>query len=275
MADPEPETGLVSALMRPIEALGAVLIGLVNAVGHYMFFCGRALAGIFRRPLRIRLLFKQMEFVGVQSLAIVIITGLFTGMVFCFQSESAFSRFGASTMVGGVVMISLTRELGPVLTALMVNGRVGSAMAAELGTMRVSEQIDALESMAVDPYQYLVTPRIVAATLMVPALTAVFEYIGAFGTWYVGVKMLSINQGPFLARMEWFVDPDDIWGGLLKSAAFGFILSSVGCYRGFHAQGGAEGVGKATTAAVVIAGVGILVSDYFMTLVIVPLGESL
>jgi phospholipid/cholesterol/gamma-HCH transport system permease protein len=152
----------------------------------------------------------------------------------------------------------------------MVNGRVGSAMAAELGTMRVTEQIDALDAIAVDPYQYLVAPRVVASTLMVPLLCAVFNAVGLGGSWLIARYMLEANMGGFASRVEWYVDPEDIWGGMIKAAVFGLILATVGCYKGFHAKGGAEGVGLATTRAVVIASVLILVADYFMTLLLLP-----
>lgn len=227
-----------------------------------------------RPPFRHRLLFKQMEFVGNQSLPIVLLTGAFTGMVFAVQLDIGLSRFGARGLIGSTVTLALTRELGPVLAALMVNGRVGSAMAAELGTMRVSEQIDALDSMAVDPVQYLASPRVLASILMAPLLCAAFDAIGVAGCYLVATRMLGVNSGPFLARLEWLVDPDDIWGGMVKAAVFGFLLSSIGCYKGFFARGGAEGVGRATTTAVVAAGVSILIVDYFITLVLAPLSVN-
>lgn len=257
--------------MNPVSRLGKWIIEAVEDLGGYARFTSLAVLGIVRPPFRFRSLSKQMEFVGNQSLLIVLITGAFTGMVFAVQSDLAFRRFGARSLIGSTVTLALTRELAPVLTSLMVNGRVGSAMAAEIGTMRVTEQVDALESMAVDPVQYLASPRILAATLMVPLLCAAFDTIGIAGCWYVAVKVLGVNPGAFVDRVEWFVDPDDILGGLFKSAVFGFLLSSIGCYRGFTARGGAEGVGKATTRAVVAAGVSILVVDYFVTLILAPL----
>ncbi|MSQ02394.1 MAG: ABC transporter permease [Myxococcales bacterium] len=230
--------------------------------------------GIVRPPFRWRLLFKQMEFVGNGSLSIVVITGVFTGMVFAVQSDYAFGMFGARGLLGSTVVLALTRELGPVLTSLMVNGRVGSAMAAELGTMRVTEQIDALESMAIDPIQYLASPRILASMLMLPILCATFDAVGAIGVSYVATYTLGVNPGPFFDRMMWYVDTDDIWGGMLKSAIFGFLLSSIGCFRGYTARGGAEGVGQATTKAVVAAGVLILVVDYFVSLILAPMSVN-
>ncbi len=260
--------------MNPIEKLGAWVIETIEDLGGYTRFTARATWGMIRPPYRIGLLVKQMEFVGNQSLSIVMLTGAFTGMVFAVQSDFAFGRFGARGLLGSTVTLALTRELGPILTSLMVNGRVGSAMAAELGTMRVTEQIDALESMSVDPVQYLASPRIGASILMVPILCAMFDLVGVIGVSYVATEMLGVNPGPFYNRMEWFVDPDDIWGGMMKSAIFGFILASVGCYRGFYARGGAEGVGQATTRAVVASGVAILVIDYFITLILAPMSVN-
>lgn len=257
--------------VNPVSALGAAIIESVSDVGRFVGFCARTARAALAPPYRIRLGFRQMHFVGVESLLIVLITGLFTGMVFAVQAEIGFSQFGANGLIGGIVTLSLTRELAPVLTALMVNGRVGSAMAAELGTMRVTEQVDALESLAVDPYQYLVVPRVLAATVMLPALTMVFNTIGLLGCWYVTIEQLQVPEGGFWARIEWFVDPDDVLGGLLKAAAFGWILSSIGCFQGFHTRGGAEGVGRATTRAVVLSGVLILTVDYFITRILAPL----
>ena len=257
--------------MNPVSALGAWVLSLIEGFGGYASFTARAVWGIIRPPYRLRNLFKQLEFVGNQSLSIVLITGAFTGMVFAVQTDFAFGRFGARGLIGSTVVLALTRELGPVLTSLMVNGRVGSAMAAEIGTMRVTEQIDALESMAVDPIQYLASPRIGASILMLPILCAAFNIVGTLGVSYVATQVLGVNPGPYYARMEWFVDPDDIWGGMLKSSVFGFIIASVGCYRGFHAKGGAEGVGRAPTRAVVASGVAVLVVDYFITLILAPM----
>ena len=174
-------------------------------------------------------------------------------------------------MIGNLVTLSLTRELAPVLTALMVNGRVGSSMAAQIGTMRVTEQVDALESLAVDPHQYLAVPRIVATTLMMPLLTAVFSAVGVAGRWYVAVRQLNVPVGAFWARIEWFVDPDDILGGMFKGAVFGFVLSTIACFNGFRISGGAHEVGLATTRAVVTSGVSILAVDYLITLILAPL----
>ena len=219
----------------------------------------------FRRPFKLDYIFKQMDFIGVHSLLVVLITGAFTGMVLALQSSYGFRKFGAEGLVGAIVALSMTRELGPVLTSLMVTGRAGSAMAAELGTMRVTEQIDALTVMALNPIKYLVAPRVVASFLMLPILTIISDFIGMVGGYLVGVKLLGINEGSFMNKIERTLDLADIYNGLVKAAVFGLILSVISCYKGYNTQGGAEGVGRATTEAVVLSSVTILISDYVLT----------
>lgn len=228
-----------------------------------MFF--ETLVWTIRPPYRIRLLFQAMEFVGVGSLFIVLLTGLFTGAVFALQGAGAFRLFGAESLVGPTVGISLARELAPVLTGLMVAGRAGSGIATELGTMRVTEQIDALYTMAVNPVQYLVVPRFLAGISMVPVLCGLFTLIGMVGCYVVGVVLLRIDEGVFMEQTRWIVDPDDLTSGMIKAIIFGGILTMVGCYKGFYASGGARGVGLATTESVVASSVLILVADYFLT----------
>ncbi len=257
---------LVTAPVRGIEALGGLLTALIEGVGAFLAVTGQALLWVFRPPVRLRLVVQHMEFIGFQSLAIVIITGAFTGGVFALQAEYGFGLFGARSLTGSTVALALTRELGPVMTALLVTGRAGSAMAAELGSMRVTEQIDALEAMAVDPVDYLVTPRFCAAVIMMPALAVVFSSVGILGAWFVGTEVLNISEGAFLHRIAWYLDPDDFLGGLYKSAVFGGIMAIVACIRGLAARGGAAGVGRVTTQAVVIASVTVLIVDYFLTL---------
>ncbi len=216
-------------------------------------------------PYRFSVLLKQMEFIGVQSTFIISLTGLFTGMVFALQSSHAFKLFGAENLIGPSVALSLARELGPVLTALMVTGRAGSAMAAELGTMRVTEQIDALYAMGINPLQYLVVPRLIAAVLMLPLLVGIFNFLGIIGAYLLGVYILNLNPQEFLDRVIYLVDFEDLYMGLVKSMCFGAIIAVVSCYKGFYTSGGAEGVGRAATQSVVIASVSVLVSDYFLT----------
>jgi phospholipid/cholesterol/gamma-HCH transport system permease protein len=205
-----------------------------------------------------------MELVGVDSLMVVILTGLFTGGVFTLQIIYGFRMFSAESMVGPTVAMAMTRELGPVLTALMVTGRVGSAMAAELGAMKVTEQIDALTVMAADPVKFLISPRIIAGIVMLPILTTISDAVGVVGGYFVAMAK-GLDPGQFAGRIQDMLVMDDIFVGLIKSGVFGFILTSVGCYAGFFCKGGAEGVGKATTGAVVVSYVAILVGDFVMT----------
>lgn len=217
------------------------------------------------KPFRTRIFVQQMNQIGVDSTPIILLVSFFTGAVFALQTGYAFRLFNAETLVGSTVGLTLTRELAPVFTALMVTARVGSSMAAELGTMRVTEQMDALESMAVSPFHYLVVPRVIATTVMVPLLTGLFNFVGFMGAYLVGVGLLEIPEGPFIYRTEYFVDTDDLFGGLFKAAIFGFLIALISCYQGYRTKGGAAGVGRATTRAVVISSVTILVVDYFLT----------
>jgi phospholipid/cholesterol/gamma-HCH transport system permease protein len=252
-------------ILRAVEAVGLALIRFIEEFGLVMFLLLSAIAWMVRPPMRVRAIFKQMEFVGVNSLLVVILTGAFTGAVLALQAYHGFRLFSAESLVGSTVALAMTRELGPVLTALIVTGRAGSAMAAELGTMRVTEQIDALHTMAANPIKYLVVPRIIAGVFMLPLLTIVADFVGVIGGYFVGVGLLKINSGIYVAKMVEIVEFGDIFNGLVKAACFGLILSLVGCYKGFYTTGGAQGVGNATTQAVVIASVSILISDYFLT----------
>lgn len=248
-----------------LEKLGADAVNTVKSMGQMAIMLGEALKHATRPPFKLRNIFKQMEFVGVQSLFVVVLTGSFTGMVLALQSYTALKRFGAESMVGPTVALSMARELGPVLSGLMVTGRAGSAMATELGTMRVTEQIDALATMAVNPVKYLITPRIIAGICMFPVLTVVTDFVGMIGGYMVGVKLLGINSGVFIGRTVDFVHVQDIFNGLTKSLFFGLITTLVACYYGYSTTGGAEGVGKAATSSVVTASVLILVSDYLLS----------
>jgi phospholipid/cholesterol/gamma-HCH transport system permease protein len=252
---------------RFFEYAGRPFVIIIEEFGRIMLLLIEAILWMMRPPFRFRVVFKQMEFVGVRSLTVVIITGAFTGMVLALQTYYGFRMFGGESLVGATVALSMTRELGPVITALMVTGRAGSAMAAEIGTMRVTEQIDALYSMSVNPVQFLIMPRIIAGILMLPVLTILSDFIGCVGGYFVGVNLLKINSGIFMARIVELVELDDIFNGLIKSACFGLILALVGCYKGFYTFGGAEGVGRATTQSVVFSSVSILISDYFLTAV--------
>ncbi|MBN1829811.1 MAG: ABC transporter permease [Deltaproteobacteria bacterium] len=255
----------MNRLIQAIDRFGRSILWYVEEMGRISLFFISALSWLVRSPLKVRLVFKQMEFVGVKSIFVVVLTGTFTGMVMSLQGYYGFRLFSAESLVGSTVALGMTRELGPVLTALMVTARAGSAMAAELGTMKVTEQIDALYVMAANPIRHLIVPRVVASIAMVPALTIVSDFMGIMGGYFVGVKLLKINEGIFLKNIYKLVGLDDIYNGLIKAACFGLILSLVGCYKGFTTYGGAEGVGRATTEAVVIASISILISDYFLT----------
>jgi phospholipid/cholesterol/gamma-HCH transport system permease protein len=248
-----------------LEYVGRMSYRLLVETGQMVMMLGSAMTWLLRRPLKLSLIFKQMEFVGVKSTTVVMLTGASTGAVLALQTYYGFSKFNAETMVGAIVTLSMTRELGPVLTALMVTARAGSGMATELGTMRVTEQIDALEVMAANPVKHLVVPRLVASVLMLPVLTVISVFVGVFGGYMVGVELLRINPGLFMSKVYEIVELSDLLNGLVKSACFGLILSLVGCYKGFATTGGAEGVGRAATEAVVLASVLILISDYFLT----------
>jgi phospholipid/cholesterol/gamma-HCH transport system permease protein len=243
----------------------------VAGLGRFFLFVAESIAWVFRRPFRWRLVVDEMEFIGNQSLFIVGLTSLFTGAVLAYQSWLALKIVGTDSLVGMTTAISLARELGPVMTGLVVTGRAGAAIAAKIGIMRVTEQIDALEVMAISPQQYLVGPKIVAAVLALPLLTAVFCLMGNFGAYVVSIWVAGIDPGIYIAKLKFYLEPWDLYHGLIKSAVFGFILSTVGAYQGYSAKNGAEGVGKATNQAVVFAMVAIFVVDYFLS-VIVPSG---
>ena len=251
--------------MNLINRVGNRIILDIEALGQLLLVLAAALMSLFLPPYRLREVLRQMEFVGVKSLIVVSLTGTFTGMVLALQTYYAFATFNAEAMVGATVALSMTRELGPVLSSLMVTARAGSAMAAQLGTMRVTEQIDALSTMAVDPIEYLFAPRILAALIMVPVLTVYFDFLGIMGGYFVGVNYLHIPSGPFINSMIKYTDYIDLVDGLIKSCVFGLILSFISCYKGYTAAKGAEGVGLATTQAVVLSSVLIMISDYFLT----------
>jgi phospholipid/cholesterol/gamma-HCH transport system permease protein len=235
--------------------------------GRMILFALEAVAWTFRPPFRPELILAQMAFIGVGSVFIVAATGVSLGMVFALQMNYALKNFAAEGYVGGSVAFSLARELAPIFTALMVTGRAGSAISTELGTMRVTEQIDAMESMAVNPIQYLVVPRIVASILMFPILTMVFNVVGYAGGYVMGIFVARIPLGPFLEHTRDFVDPGDIFHGLYKAVVFGVIVSVITTWRGYAAVGGAKGVGEGTTMAVVASSIAVLVADYVITFI--------
>jgi phospholipid/cholesterol/gamma-HCH transport system permease protein len=239
----------------------------IEDFGEMIFFAGEVLAWMFRPPFRLELILAQMAAIGVGSTFIVATTGTFAGMVLALQFDYAMGQLGAQGYVGGSVGVALARELAPVFTALMIIGRSGSAITTEIGTMRVTEQVDAMETMAVSPIQYLVVPRVIAAVAMFPVLTMVFNALGYFGGYVMGIYVSRIPAGPFIAHTRELVVVDDILHGLGKSLVFGAAVAIITCWRGYAARGGSRGVGEGTTRAVVMSSISILVVDYAFTLV--------
>jgi phospholipid/cholesterol/gamma-HCH transport system permease protein len=247
-----------------VEHLGHSIVGVVEEFGAvfglFLTICRWAV----RRPFRVQNLFAQLDFVGVGSLFIVGLTGMFSGMVFALQSWRAFELFNAESLVGPTVSLTITRELSPVFAALMVTMRAGSAMCTELGTMRVTEQVDALETMAVNPIQYLLVPRVLAGLIMVPLLVLVFDLTGLGGGYFVSVVVKSLSAGTFISRTQQWLDAEDLFEGMIKGAVFGLFVSLMACHKGYNASGGAKGVGTATTAAMVNSALGIFILDYLL-----------
>jgi phospholipid/cholesterol/gamma-HCH transport system permease protein len=253
-----------------LDAFGPVA-RFLDVLGGHLMLAGRALAWLPRRPVRGANYLEAAEYIGFGSLPIVLLVGAFTGMVMSLQAVFAFRQFGLESYAGGTTGKALAVELAPVLTALMLAGRAGSGIATELGTMRISEQIDALESMAVNPIQYLVLPRIIIGALMGPILTLLFFVVGMAGAYLIAVYGQHVNEGQFIANTQDILVPIDVIQGLIKSVVFGFMVTLIGCYQGYNASGGGRGVGISTTRAVVIASVTILISDYFLTDVLLRL----
>jgi phospholipid/cholesterol/gamma-HCH transport system permease protein len=248
-----------------VAAVGAAFLAFLAAVGRLSRFALSSLATLFRPPFYPRLILRQVIEIGYFSLPVVGLTALFTGMVLALQSYVGFARFNAEGSVATVVVLSMTRELGPVIGGLMVAGRVGAAIAAEIGTMRVTDQIDALTTLSTDPLRYLVLPRLLAGLLTLPFLVLVADVIGVFGGFLVGTYKLGFNPAGYLHQTHQYLETKDVVLGLVKASVFGFIVTLMGCYQGYHSRGGAEGVGQATTYAVVSASVLILLANYFLT----------
>ncbi|HKO52217.1 MAG TPA: ABC transporter permease [Polyangiaceae bacterium] len=263
MADPAESSE--DAAKSSWAGLVKPLIALLEMVGSVLALTGESLVWLIRPPYRIGQLLLAMEFIGVGSIFIVALTGVFSGMVLALQTTYSLRDFGAEGIVGQVVAVSLTREIAPVFAGLMVAARAGSAMAAELGNMRITEQIDALVTMAVSPVQYLLSPRLLAAVLTVPLLCVLYTCVGMGGAWLVAVKWLGVDPGTFILNIERHLLPSDFFMGLIKAAVFGFLISAISCTRGYYASGGARGVGEATTQAVVHSAVSILIANYLLT----------
>ena len=240
------------------------LPGAIALFGDHVILLFRSIIWLFRPPFRLRLFLDQMEFIGVGSLGIVMLVGVFTGAVTALQAILALSLFEQQRYVGFGVGISLARELAPVFSALMITARAGSGMATELASMRITEQVDALTTFAVNPVQYLVTPRLVAAALMLPVMTMVFNVVGLVGCYVVAIVVYQIDFGQVLALFRHGVDPIDYIQGVIKAFFFGLTMATCACYQGLNVRGGAKEVGLATTRAVVSTSVTVLVLDYFL-----------
>ncbi|MFQ5846323.1 MAG: MlaE family ABC transporter permease [Candidatus Methylomirabilales bacterium] len=250
--------------MRVLELLGQWFLQFLRDGGRMVIFLSSAIFWAFVPPLKWRRMVARIHFIGAKSLSVIVLTGAFTGMVLGLQVFYTLRKFGSEAFLGSAVALSLIRELGPVLSALMVTGRAGSALTAEIGIMRISEQIDALTVMALNPMRYLIVPTILAGLITFPLLTAIFDLVGIYGGYLVGVKLLGVGEGTYFGQMETYVSLRDVTQGILKSVSFGLLVTWVSCYKGFYTSYGAEGVSRATTEAVVLSSVLILVWDYFL-----------
>lgn len=252
-------------MLQIISYIGVRTINLAKSIGAFSTFVAFAICSIFKRPLYCNLILKQFLFIGFYSLPVVAMTAFFSGAVLALQSYTGFSRFSAESTIATVVVLSITRELGPVLGGLMVAGRVGAAIAAEIGTMKVTEQIDALYTLSTDPLKYLVLPRIIASVIMLPCLILVADIIGVMGGYLVSVQKLGFNSANYLVNTVKYLETMDVVSGLVKSAVFGFIIAVISSYSGYNSSKGARGVGNATTTAVVTSSILILFSNYLLT----------
>src|SRR3974390_1210607 len=252
-------------MLRFLATIGAVFLSFLAATGRLVVFAGLALATACPPPVYPRVILREMVNIGYFSLPVVALTAIFTGMVLALQSYTGFSRYSAESAIPNIVVLSITRELGPVLAGLMVAGRIGAAMAAELGTMRVTDQIDALSTLSTNPMKYLVAPRLLAGLIALPALVVIADILGVLGGFIVSTLKLGFNPSNYLTNTMDFMQTQDVVSGLVKAGVFGFLIALMGCYQGYHSRGGAQGVGAATTAAVVSASILILAFDYVLT----------
>ncbi|MBL4837539.1 MAG: ABC transporter permease [Kordiimonadaceae bacterium] len=255
-------------MKNPLSIIGSVILAALSELGRLSVFSATAISHMVRPPLYWRLIAQQMWFIGYNSLPVVGLTALFTGAALAQQIFIGGSRFNAESVVPGVVVIAIVRELGPVLGGLMVAGRVSSAMAAELGTMRVTEQIDALVTLSTDPFKYLITPRLIAAVITLPLLILVANTLGVLGGYIIGTERLDLNGTTYLQVTIDFMKAADVYSSLVKAAVFGFFIALMGSYHGYNSRGGAQGVGKATTNAVVSAFIAILISNLVITVIV-------
>jgi len=258
----------MNAILNVIAAIGAAVLNALGLIGEISLFALSGISHIFRPPWYPRLIGRSLMEIGFFSLPVVALTALFTGMVLALQSYTGFSRFNAESAIASVVVLSVTRELGPVLAGLMVSGRAGAAMAAELGTMRVTDQIDALSTLSTEPMKYLVAPRLIAGIIAMPLLVVVADILGVLGGFIVATWKLGFNPNTYLVSTFSNLQTNDVVSGLIKACVFGFIISLMGCFHGYRSKGGAQGVGAATTSAVVTASILILALDYILTQVL-------
>lgn len=255
-------------MLSVAESFGTRTLRGIDALGKMVVFLCAAAASAFLPPFRVRQVVRQIHFIGVKSLLLIVLTAAFTGMVLGLQGYYTLRKFGSEGLLGAAVALSLIRELGPVLSALMVTGRAGSALTAEIGVMRIGEQIDSLETMGIDPVKFLVSPRILGALVSLPLLSALFDVVGIVGGYLVGVNLLGVNAGAYFGQMEASVELTDIVNGVWKSIVFGLIIAWICTFKGYFAGRGAEGVSRATTSAVVLSSALILISDYVLTSVL-------
>jgi len=251
--------------MNFLQTIGSFTFAFLETIGRLVSFTGTALLHSVRPPFYPRIVLKQMIEIGFFSLPVVGLTAIFAGMVLALQSFTGFSRFSTESAIPNVVVLSITRELGPVLTGLMVSGRIAASIAAEIGTMRVTEQVDALTTLSTNPFKYLVAPRFIAGITMMPILVFIADIIGVLGGYVVSVYKLGFNASNYLQNTYDFVEFIDVFSGLVKAAVFGFLITLMGCYHGYHSKGGAQGVGQATTNAVVSSSILILCFNYILT----------
>lgn len=260
-------TATLKLPVRAIQFVGGSVQSHVSWLGGFVRYLGDICRQAVKPPIRWDLIFQHLEFIGNQSLSIIILTGFFTGAVFGLQIGGIFEIFRAESIMGAATGKALTRELAPLMTAFLLTGRAGSAMTAEIATMRVNEQVDAMEAMAVDPIHYLVVPRVLASMAIIPLLCGIFIFVGVIGSYITGVLIFDVDVGVFVDRIKWLVEPQDIFKGIEKSFIFSIIIGTLSCRYGLEASGGAKGVGTATTTSVVMSLLAVLYCDVFITYV--------
>jgi phospholipid/cholesterol/gamma-HCH transport system permease protein len=255
----------LGAILNPVAALGRGVLGALQATGALVLFALQGISHLFRPPFYGRLFLRHVIEIGYFSLPVVALTAIFTGMVLALQTYTGFARFNAEGAVANVVVLSITRELGPVIAGLMVAGRIGASFAAEIGTMRVTDQIDALTTLSTNPMKYLVAPRLLAGAMALPFLVLIADVLGVMGGWLIGTAKLGFSSAGYLRATLDFMQTMDVVSGLVKAAVFGFLIALMGCWCGYNSKGGAQGVGAATTSAVVASSILILALDYIIT----------